>query len=142
MSDSTPEAMPSALSHVSIGTNNFEKALKFYDQVLATLELKRTFEALEHSAVAYGRQFPEFWVQKPINQEAASVGNGTHFAFLAFDTESVDAFYETAMKLGASDDGAPGARPHYSDAYYGCFFRDLDGHKIEAMFWDESKAPS
>jgi catechol 2,3-dioxygenase-like lactoylglutathione lyase family enzyme len=131
--------IPSAISHISIGTNQFEKAIKFYDQVLATLGITRTFDAEDMFAVAYGRQFPEFWVQKPINQEPASTGNGFHVAFLAFDTASVDAFYEAAMKAGATDDGEPGARPQYSDAYYGCFFRDLDGHKVEAMFWDETK---
>jgi predicted lactoylglutathione lyase len=43
------------------------------------------------------------------------------------------------MELGATDDGKPGPRPQYGDAYYAAFVRDLDGHKIEAMFWDETK---
>ena len=34
-----------------------------------------------------------------------------------------------------TDDGAPGPRPHYGPQYWGCFVRDLDGHKIEAMAW-------
>ena len=37
---------------------------------------------------------------------------------------------------GASDEGAPGPRADYGEAYYGCFVRDLDGHKIEAAYWD------
>ena len=41
------------------------------------------------------------------------------------------------MRHGAKDDGAPGKRPHYGEQYYGCFVRDLDGHKIEAMAWLE-----
>ncbi|MEL7332164.1 MAG: VOC family protein, partial [Cyanobacteria bacterium J06560_2] len=26
------------------------------------------------------------------------------------------------------------------EPYYGCFVRDLEGHKIEAAFWDEQMA--
>ena len=126
--------MPSIVSHVSIGTNYFDKAVAFYDQVLATLGCKRVME--HPGAVAYGRQFPEFWVQTPINGEPASVGNGFHMSFIAASKEAVHAFYEAAVSAGASDDGAPGPRPHYGEPYYGCFVRDPDGHKIEATYWD------
>ena len=46
------------------------------------------------------------------------------------------AFYDAALEAGASPDGPPGPRPHYGEPYYGCFVRDLDGHKIEAAYWD------
>ncbi len=126
--------MPSIVSHVSIGTNHFDKAVAFYDQVLATLGCKRVME--HPGAVAYGRQFPEFWVQTPINSEPASVGNGFHMSFIAASKEAVHAFYDAAVAAGATDDGAPGPRPHYGEPYYGCFVRDPDGHKIEATYWD------
>ena len=48
----------------------------------------------------------------------------------------VHAFYEAAIAEGASDEGSPGPRPDYGEPYYGCFVRDLDGHKIEAAYWD------
>ena len=68
----------------------------------------------------------------------AAVGNGSHFGFLATSREQVDAFYAKALELGGMGDGAPGNRAHYGPQYYGAFVRDLDGHKIEAMYWDES----
>ena len=49
---------------------------------------------------------------------------------------TVHAFYDAALEAGASPDGPPGPRPHYGEPYYGCFVRDLDGHKIEAAYWD------
>ena len=128
------EQNPSILSHVSIGTNRFDQAVAFYDQVLPALGCKRI---LEHpGAVAWGREYPEFWVQTPIDGQPANVGNGTHFGFFASSKEQVHAFYEAAVAAGASPDGAPGPRPHYGEPYYGCFVRDLDGHKIEAAYWD------
>lgn len=126
------------VSHVSIGTNDFERAVAFYDKVMSALSCKRLMEF--PGAVAYGKSAPEFWVQKPIDGYPAGVGNGTHFGFIADSKEAVHAFYDAALAAGASDSGAPAPRPHYGDAYYGCFVRDLDGHKIEAAFWDESRA--
>ena len=127
---------PSLLSHVSLGTNDFERSMRFYDAVLTPLGARRIVK--EPGAVAYGRAFPEFWVQSPLDGKTAGVGNGTHVAFLASSRADVDAFYAAALAAGGIDDGAPGQRADYSPAYYGCFIRDPDGHKIEAMFWDEA----
>ncbi len=132
------EENPSALSHVSIGTNQFEKAVAFYDAVLAPLGCKRIME--HPGAVAYGKRYPEFWVQTPIDGKAAATGNGSHVGFFAPSKEAVHAFYDAALKAGAKGDGPPGGREHYGAPYYGCFLRDLDGHKIEAAFWDEELA--
>lgn len=128
----------SIMSHVSIGTSSYEKALAFYDKVLSTIGAVRILEHHEFHATAYGRQFPEFWVQAPHDGKPPSVGNGSHFAFLAPDRKSVDAFFKAALEEGGQPDGEPGPRIHYGAGYYGCFVKDLDGHKIEAMFWDET----
>jgi catechol 2,3-dioxygenase-like lactoylglutathione lyase family enzyme len=132
------DANPSTLSHVSIGSNQFEKAIAFYDAVLAPLGCKRM---VEHSdAVSYGKAYPEFWVHKPFDGKPATVGNGSHVSFFAASKEEVHAFYDAAMAAGATGDGPPGPRPHYGAPYYGCFLRDLDGHKIEATYWDDALA--
>lgn len=128
------DANPSILSHVSIGTRDFERATRFYDAVLATLDCRRIME--HPGAVAYGRVYPEFWVQLPIDGKPASIGNGTHFGFFAASRAQVDAFHAAGIAAGATDDGAPGSRADYGAPYYGCFLRDPDGHKIEATFWD------
>ncbi len=128
----------SIVSHISIGTNQFEQAITFYDTVLATLNCRRIMEHGE--AVAYGRKFPEFWVQTPIDGQPATLGNGTHFGFIATSKEQVQKFCDAALKSGAKEEGAPGPRKEYGDPYYGCFVRDLDGHKIEAAFWDSDLA--
>lgn len=131
--------LQSALSHVSLGTNRLDRAVVFYDAVLAPLGIRRVMDlSEEHQAVAYGRAFPEFWIQAPIDGRPAQSANGVHLAFLAENSAQVDAFFAAAVAQGASPDGEPGPRPHYGEAYYGCFVRDLDGHKIEAMAWNEA----
>lgn len=127
---------PSLLSHVSLGTNDFERATRFYDAVLPTVGARRVAD--HDGMAAWGHTFPEFWVQRPFDGKAAAVGNGTHIAFLAHSRAEVDAFHAAAVEAGGVDDGPPGPRTDYSPAYYGCFIRDPDGHKIEAMFWDET----
>ena len=121
----------SIVSHISIGTNDFERARAFYDAVLATIGVTRQLEY--PGSVAYGVSAPEFWVKQPVDGAQATTGNGTHVAFAAPSREAVDAFYEAALAAGATSEGEPGPRPQYTPAYYACFIRDLDGHKIEAM---------
>ncbi|MCF6321771.1 MAG: VOC family protein [Rhizobiaceae bacterium] len=129
---------PSILSHASVGTNDFEAALQFYDAVMAAIGAKRLLDF--SGSAAYGREFPEFWVQVPHDGEAATVANGVHFGFHVETRKEVDDFWRAAISAGAKPDGEPGARPLYGEAYYGCFVRDLDGHKIEATFWDSKLA--
>jgi len=128
---------PSIMSHVSVGVTDMARSLAFYDAVLATIGARRVLEE-GGFAVAYGRQFPEFWVQMPANGAPPSVGNGTHIGFAAASRAQVNAFHAAALAAGGIDDGAPGPREHYGPEYYGSFIRDPDGHKIEAMFWDGS----
>lgn len=129
--------VPTIVSHVSIGTNNFDESVAFYERVLKTIGAHRIME--HPGAVAFGKQFPEFWVQTPIDGKPAAVGNGTHVGFMATSQAQVDAFYEAAIAAGATDDGKPGPREEYGAPYYGCFVRDPDGHKVEATFYDLSK---
>lgn len=132
----TPSFPESIMSHVSIGTNDFERAKAFYTAVLGAMEIK---VVMEHpGAVAFGRAYPEFWVGVPHDGGKAHVGNGSHFGFLAVSKAQVDAFYAKAVEMGGQGDGAPGPRALYGPQYYGCFVRDLDGHKIEAQFSDTS----
>ena len=71
-------------------------------------------------------------VCKPLNQEPATYGNGTHVAFLAPSHAAVDAFHAAALAEGGQDEGAPGPRPHYHKDYYGAYVRDPDGNKLQA----------
>jgi catechol 2,3-dioxygenase-like lactoylglutathione lyase family enzyme len=131
------DEIPSILNHVSLGVSDAAVSFPFYDAVLATIGARRIFE--HGDAVAYGKQFPEFWVHAtPFDGGEVQSANGVHFAFLARTKDEVHAFHEAAIARGATDEGAPGPRPDYGDEYYGCFVRDPDGHKLEANYYDMS----
>jgi catechol 2,3-dioxygenase-like lactoylglutathione lyase family enzyme len=124
-------AMPTSLAHVSLGTNQLERAKAFYDVVLGAIGIVCLFSF--DSGAGYGRGVPEFWVTLPHDQQRASAGNGVHVCFLAQSVEQVQAFHAKALEMGGRDDGAPGYRREYRDNYYAAFVRDLDGNKIEAV---------
>ncbi len=125
--------MPAFIDHVSIPVSDFDKATRFYDAVLATLGLVRRKQ--REGAIGWGPDHvapPVFWILAK-EPGAATSGIGLHISFRAKDRAEVEAFHETALKLGARDAGAPGVRPQYMAGFYGCFVFDLDGFKIEAV---------
>jgi len=122
-----------SICHASIGTNDLISAQAFYTPVLATLGIALVSQY--EQAVAYGKGYPEFWLQQPFDKMSATAGNGVHFGFVALSKQQVDEFYLRAIAMGGCCNGAPGARAEYGEPYYGCFIIDLDGHKIEASYW-------
>lgn len=117
-------------SHTTIGANDLDRARAFYDAVLAPLGLEVRFT--DETMVGYGLPGgrPQFLVVQPFDRAAPSVGNGSMIALLASRRAEVDTCHEIALKLGATDEGGPGLRPHYHRNYYGAYFRDPDGNKI------------
>ena len=119
------------IGFVMVGTNNLDKATKFYDILLDTIELQRVVMNEKYAGYA-SKEKPdevEFYVTNPVNNEKATFGNGTQISFLVNSKDLVNNFYNTGIKLGGKDEGAPGIR---SGDYY-CYFRDLDENKICAF---------
>lgn len=119
-------------SHVTLGTNDFEKAEKFYDAVMGALGHPVMFKA--SGVLSYGTPTGEkLFILKPFDQKEARPGNGVHAAFKVESRATVDAFHAAALANGGSDEGPPGLRPHYHPNYYGAYVRDPDGNKIQAV---------
>lgn len=119
-------------SHVTLGTNDFAKADKFYAAVMAELGHPVMFKA--DSLVAYGTPTGEkLFIVPPFDGREARPGNGVHVAFIVDARARVDAFYKAALANGGTDEGPPGPRPHYHPNYYGAYVRDPDGNKIQAV---------
>ena len=126
------------LHHLSFATNDLPRAGEFYDATLGALGYRRVCDGDWFIGYGVEENRDKFALKR--QEEPISVPReGFHLAFAAPNRASVDAFYAAAMELGATDDGKPGPRPQYGEAYYAAFVRDLDGHKIEAMWWDETK---
>jgi catechol 2,3-dioxygenase-like lactoylglutathione lyase family enzyme len=118
------------IGYVTLGTNDLDRAAKFYDAIAAELGTKRMMEW--PGAIAWGTPGggAGIGLTKPFNGEAASVGNGVMVALECKDRAQVDRLHALAMSLGAKDEGAPGPR---GDTFYAAYFRDPDGNKLNAF---------
>jgi catechol 2,3-dioxygenase-like lactoylglutathione lyase family enzyme len=119
------------IGYVTLGTNDFDRAVKFYDQLLAEIGAGRFLETEQFIAWATDPGSPGLSITKPFDGKAATVGNGVMVALQMDSTEKVDSFYARAIELGATDEGKPGPR---GDGFYAGYFRDLDGNKLNAFF--------
>ena len=121
------------LSHVHVGVRNFERALAFYAVVLPVVGWRPAFVERERPWAGWrpaGEDRPLLLIGAPYDGAPASPGNGQMVALLAPSRAAVDAFYEAALSLGATSEGAPGPRPEYHPNYYGAYVRDADGNKL------------
>ncbi|MGE3304241.1 MAG: VOC family protein [Hyphomonadaceae bacterium] len=118
------------IGYVTLGTNDLERAAKFYDALAVELGVKRIMEW--PGAIAWGDGTgPGLGVTRPFDGKAGSVGNGVMVALAAKDRAHVDRIYNLAMSLGGSDEGPPGDR---GGGFYAGYFRDPDGNKLNAFF--------
>ena len=122
------------IGYVMVGTNNLDKAIIFYDEVLKIINLTRkdTDEFCAGYTQRNGNGSIEFYVTKPANKKTATFGNGTQVSFLVSSREIVDKFHEIALNAGGTSEGSGGERPEGSGVYYS-YIRDLDGNKICAF---------
>ncbi len=114
--------------YVTLGTNDFDRSVAFYDELLATLGIRRLWASKTMAAWGRSRQEPALSVTAPFDGEPATVGNGVMLAIKLETHAQVDAFHAKALELGGQDDGAPG--PRGDQGFYGGYFRDPDGNKL------------
>ena len=118
------------IGYVTLGTNAFDEAARFYDELFASIGAGRVGEGDTFIAWSTKPAAPAVSIIKPFNKEAATVGNGVMVAIAMDAPEKVDAFHAKAIELGGVDEGAPG--PRFGNFYAG-YFRDLDGNKLNAF---------
>ena len=120
------------IGYVTLGTNDIARAAEFYDALLQEIGASRVMETDKFIAWAVAPHKPALSVTKPFDGNAASVGNGVMVALAVNSREKVDALHQKALDLGGKDEGAPG--PRGDSGFYGAYFRDLDGNKLNAFF--------
>ena len=118
------------IGYVMLGTNDYPRALDFYDKVLAPIGGKRAMDFGNSTAYANG-QGAMLAVTQPYDKSPATSGNGTMIALQMPSKEKVHEVYDAAIKAGGTDEGPAGPR---GDTFYAGYFRDLDGNKLCAFF--------
>lgn len=119
------------IGYVTIGTKDMDRAVKFYDALLAELGAKQLMGMDRIKFYGTGMDAAMLALCIPYDEKAQHPGNGNMVAIPAGSREMVDKLYAKARELGATDEGEPGER---MPVFYGAYVRDLDGNKL--CFYD------
>jgi catechol 2,3-dioxygenase-like lactoylglutathione lyase family enzyme len=124
-------------SHVMVGTNDIERAKRFYDAVLGVLgvgEPIRNAAKTGHVRLFYRHDGATFCVTEPINGEPATPANGATIGFRCSSPEQVRKFHDVALAHGGvSIEDPPGPRESTPGAMHLAYVRDPDGNKLCAL---------
>ena len=134
--------MLSGLAHVDLVCRDVERSIAFYLAVLGELGLTPpvTFEGERREPIYYMR-FPgdgsgSFGLRQASGPEAEQpfelYAPGFHHVAFAVERRSdVELAHDAAAEAGAVILHAPREWPHYHPNYYGTFFLDPDGFRVE-----------
>src|SRR5688572_13700376 len=115
------------IGYVTIGVNDMDRAVKFYDALLSEVGGKQLFGMDRIKFYGNGPGKPMLAICTPYDKNPPHQGNGNMVAIPGGSPEGVDKLYQKAMSLGATDEGAPGQR---MPIFYGGYVRDPDGNKL------------
>ncbi len=125
-------------NHVMIGSNDIERAKRFYDAVLGTLGAGEPLRNKAHSGhirLFYRHNGSTFCVTEPINDEQATPANGGTIGFKCSSPEQVREFHDTAIAHGGkSIEDPPGLREASLGTMHLAYVRDPDGNKLCAIY--------
>lgn len=125
------------LDHIFLSVSDIARSIQFYEAVLSPLGItaRLDYDGKDgppgHPDLkgfgANGRIF--FWLREGVVE-----GRSVHVGFVANSGAEVEAAYAAAMKQGAVDKDAPGARLHYDPNYYAANVLDPDGYGLEFVY--------
>jgi predicted lactoylglutathione lyase len=121
------------IAHTGLAVRDYQASKTFYKKALSPLGYTNNMEHGEAGGFNDGKN-TDFWIGK--NDTVVP----THLAFEATSKQEVEEFYKAALDAGGKDNGSPGYRKDYWPGYYAAFVYDLDGHNIEAVWFDYSQA--
>lgn len=125
-------------NHVMLGTNDIERAARFYEALLAVLGVQappvRSTSNSGHLRLFFRHGGQTLAISQPIDDRPATVANGSTLAFRCDTPQQVHEFHDVAVRHGAvSIEDPPGVRTLGASTYYLAYVRDPDGHKLCAL---------
>ncbi len=121
------------IAHATLLVSDYAKSKAFFGTALAPLGYRNNMEYGEAAGFNDGKN-TDFWIAKSERVVPQ------HLAFEARSRDEVEAFHRAALAAGGRDNGGPGYRDYWP-GYYAAFVFDPDGHNVEAVWYDYSRAP-
>ncbi len=124
-------------SHVVVGSNDLEKARRFYDAALGALGIGegRIDKNGTRPRYVYRTPTATFFVTEAIDGQLATHANGGTIGFTCQSTDEVDRWYAAGVAHGGeSIENPPGWRGPRVGGFYLAYLRDPDGNKLCAVY--------
>ncbi len=122
-------------SHIHLGSNDVERARKFYDALLASIGGEAGVKDAGRNRYFWNHKGAMLFVGEPLDKNAASPGNGVTIGFAVDSPEQGDLWHKTGLAHGGMDiEEAPGIRDKGARGkIYLAYLRDPDGNKLCAL---------
>ncbi len=119
-------------SHIMIGTNDLDKAKRFYDAVLGALGIRPA--TMDGHRMFYRTPTGVLSITKPIDGKPATAANGGTIGFNASSPELAEAWHTAGVANGGTTcEDPPGVREGGMGKMYLAYLRDPDGNKLCAL---------
>lgn len=122
-------------SHVHLGSNDVERARKFYDALMASIGGSPGVKDADRNRYFYYHKGAMLIVGEPLDGQPATVGNGGTVGFAVDSAEQGDAWHAAGVANGGTSvESPPGVRDRgeRGKLYLG-YLRDPDGNKLCAL---------
>ena len=124
-------------SHIMVGANDIEESKIFYDKILGTLGCETgvlSENPTGHKRYMYLLDGIMFLISEPIDDQEATIGNGSTIGFSAKNPEEADAWHEAGINSGGTTcEDPPGVREGMGMKFYLAYLRDPSGNKLCAL---------
>lgn len=115
------------VDHLDLHASDYERSVRFYETVLAPLEIPSwTEDSEDERSTCFTRV-------NVVDRRPAT--SGLHLCFVARSREQVDAFHRVGVEAGFRSNGEPGYR-EYGPGYYAAYLLDPDANNVEALYRD------
>lgn len=127
------------LFHTMVGSNDIERSRRFYDALLGSMGASAAMTNMAgsgHTRLFYRNESgTNFIVTEPINDEPATVANGSTVAFSCNSPEQVQQFHDVAVANGGTSiEDAPGPRESAMGTIHLTYVRDPDDNKLCGIY--------
>jgi catechol 2,3-dioxygenase-like lactoylglutathione lyase family enzyme len=124
-------------SHVVVGTNNLERAKRFYDAVLGTLGYGEGIndDNEKRRRYVYRTETALFIITQPLDGRPATHANGGTIGFTCKTAVEVDLWHAAGVANGGrSVENPPGLCDTKDARLYLAYLRDPDDNKLSALY--------
>ena len=121
-------------SHVMVGSNDIDRAKRFYDALFGSIGGKPGRQD-DKGRLAYTRNGAAFMISRPIDGREACHANGGTIGFALESPEQVTTWHDAGVAAGGTSiEDPPGRREGPFGPLFLAYLRDPDGNKLCGVY--------